>query len=606
MKRHRNDHQEQPSSSSRATMSPGKRSLTDHLGTPLQAKRATSTGDEATGASPASGQALRPDVRADMEASFGADFSSVRVVEGGLAEAMGAHAFARGDEIHMAAGRHAPDTRDGRELLGHELAHVVQQSQGRVSATGQAKAAAINDDPALEAEADRAGERAARGEAAGIGAPGAIGATPRAPLQGKFALLQPDNDDSYVYGWVDGDDGKTPPRGNFQWVGNFADLGGSPGDLLLDLDDNKLYRCRNMFGKSAPQPWVPNDKSPADQVVIEQARANIAMHMRKQEPTPSGDIGKMDFRFPAAGGALYYVGHPPGSVDPSKHTDVLFVAVDASTLEAHAKEHQVDRLGSGYDQSNYAPGKYLYVRRPQSVVETDDKPRNERSKFVFKGGSFDNPTKELHDQLVAAADLLDTSGGALQAEQTVRFTSDARGKSRDDGQCAAMQGMNAAAYALARHAPGADSTDWEWLHIRGARLGGATTAANLVAGTSSANSAMIPYEHQILEMSRWASSKQPLDVTWRVTARGRLGVAIEITWSAPAGLTRDDGGFMKSGAGERCVFNPQSAEIFDRVSRDIVWHPPRVLPPVPLWSESAGGASGGDTPPGPADQVMSD
>ena len=54
-----------------------------------------------------------------MGAAFGADFSAVRLHQGdGVAEAHGAHALTRGDEVHFAAGR-GPDE---RALLGHELA----------------------------------------------------------------------------------------------------------------------------------------------------------------------------------------------------------------------------------------------------------------------------------------------------------------------------------------------------------------------------------------------------------------------------------------------------------------------------------------------------
>lgn len=575
---------------------PGKQTLTEQLTPPVQARPATAPSESAD--SPSRAQPLRPDVRSHMEASFGADFSAVRVHESGLAEAMGAQAFARGNEIHMASGRHDPDSRSGRELLGHELAHVVQQSQGRVAATGQAKGTAINQDPALEAEADVAGERAARGEPAGVGPAGEIMPRAAAPAQGKFALVQPDNDDSYLYGWVDGDAEGQKPQGAYQWLGNYADLGGAPGDLLLNTETDTLWYCRNMFGKSPPREWKPNEKNHVDLTVLEHARANVPMHMRKREPTPSGDIGKMDFRFPSAGGVLYYVNAPPHGVDPTKYPDVRFIKVDSSTLQAHATEHQVDRLGEGYDQENYVPGQYLYVRPPPTVVDVDTKPRNERSKYTFKGGSFDQPTPELMRQIRTAADELDAQGGSLLQRQEMVFTAEARGKSRDDGQCAAMHGMNAAGYALARGAPGSEATDWEWLHIRGARLGGATSAINLVAGTSSANSHMIPYEHWILEMSRWSSSKQPLQVTWTVQAQGRLGMSIEIAWNAPAGLTREDGFFMKQNSGSR-TFNPISGEIFDRLSRDIAWEQ-RMLPPVPAfpWPSGQGGAPGGNGAPG--------
>jgi hypothetical protein len=99
-----------------------------------------------------------------MESLFVKDFSAVRVHEGPEAGAAGARAFTRGNDVHFAPGQYAPDTAAGQELLGHELSHVVQQAEGRV-AVPQAKGSAVNQDEALEREADEHGARAARGEA---------------------------------------------------------------------------------------------------------------------------------------------------------------------------------------------------------------------------------------------------------------------------------------------------------------------------------------------------------------------------------------------------------------------------------------------------------
>src|SRR5262249_35000388 len=111
------------------------------------------------------GRALDPGVQRSMEGSFGADFSSVRVHEGGHVPAIGALAYTQGADLHFAPGQYDPGSSRGRELIGHELAHVVQQAEGRVTAPAQARgAAALTADAALEAEADDLGSRAARGE----------------------------------------------------------------------------------------------------------------------------------------------------------------------------------------------------------------------------------------------------------------------------------------------------------------------------------------------------------------------------------------------------------------------------------------------------------
>ena len=112
------------------------------------------------------GKPLPQAVLARMEAAFEADFSSVRVHVGPQASRIGAIAFTTGNDIYFAPGRFQPESVHGQQLLGHELAHVIQQRQGRVRAPGAG--VAVVQDKALEAEADRLGARAAAGAAARV------------------------------------------------------------------------------------------------------------------------------------------------------------------------------------------------------------------------------------------------------------------------------------------------------------------------------------------------------------------------------------------------------------------------------------------------------
>lgn len=122
------------------------------------------------------GQSLPGPVQAKMEQAFDTDFSAVRVHQGPHAEALGALAYTQGNAVHFGPGQYDPGSQRGQELLGHELAHVVQQREGRVASTRQAKGVALNDDQGLEREADVLGQKAARGEQArtGPGAPGQV------------------------------------------------------------------------------------------------------------------------------------------------------------------------------------------------------------------------------------------------------------------------------------------------------------------------------------------------------------------------------------------------------------------------------------------------
>src|SRR5690606_28221344 len=77
------------------------------------------------------GAPLPAAIRAYLERSLGADFSTVRVHIGGLAaettRAARARAVTLGEHIAFAAGAYRPDSSEGRLLLAHELTHVIQQ-----------------------------------------------------------------------------------------------------------------------------------------------------------------------------------------------------------------------------------------------------------------------------------------------------------------------------------------------------------------------------------------------------------------------------------------------------------------------------------------------
>ncbi|MEB3266914.1 MAG: DUF4157 domain-containing protein [Leptolyngbya sp.] len=79
------------------------------------------------------GHPLSDVVRPSMEQAFGADFSSVRIhtdtESDQLNQAVQAKAFTTGQDIYFRSGEYAPGSRDGQELLAHELTHVVQQTR---------------------------------------------------------------------------------------------------------------------------------------------------------------------------------------------------------------------------------------------------------------------------------------------------------------------------------------------------------------------------------------------------------------------------------------------------------------------------------------------
>ena len=80
------------------------------------------------------GLPLAADLRSYFEPRFGQSFSHVRIHDDAAARkaagGIAARAFTFGHRIAFAAGEYAPGTSEGRRLLAHELAHVVQQREG--------------------------------------------------------------------------------------------------------------------------------------------------------------------------------------------------------------------------------------------------------------------------------------------------------------------------------------------------------------------------------------------------------------------------------------------------------------------------------------------
>jgi len=104
------------------------------------------------------GAPLDAAVRAAMEPHFRHDFGKVRVhADAAAAEsarAVHAAAYTVGRDVVFGAGRYAPDSSRGLQLIAHELTHVVQQSQA--TALGDSRLTVAPADGQAEMEADRA------------------------------------------------------------------------------------------------------------------------------------------------------------------------------------------------------------------------------------------------------------------------------------------------------------------------------------------------------------------------------------------------------------------------------------------------------------------
>ena len=129
-------------------------------GTPRDARwhalqlRAAKIAEPAPAPSAPSRSPLPAALKAGVERLSGIAMDDVRVHRNSAEPArLGALAYAHGSDIHLGPGQ--------EQHLPHEAWHVVQQKQGRVAPTAQLKAGvAVNDDQALEREADAMGTRA--------------------------------------------------------------------------------------------------------------------------------------------------------------------------------------------------------------------------------------------------------------------------------------------------------------------------------------------------------------------------------------------------------------------------------------------------------------
>ncbi len=93
------------------------------------------------------GSSLTSRVRFELEKAFSADFSAVRIHTNAIADeaarSFGAEAFTSGTNIYFRNGLFAPHFDRGRQLLIHELTHVLQQT-GRSNGQGRLKATPLN------------------------------------------------------------------------------------------------------------------------------------------------------------------------------------------------------------------------------------------------------------------------------------------------------------------------------------------------------------------------------------------------------------------------------------------------------------------------------
>ena len=115
---------------------------------------------------PSTATPLSGALRSYFEPRFGHDFSQVRIHSDSDAAASArsfkAQAYTQGNDIVFADGAFRPETRQGKRLIAHELAHVVQQDSTAFArgTVGLAEGVASHDATDADLAADRAADRA--------------------------------------------------------------------------------------------------------------------------------------------------------------------------------------------------------------------------------------------------------------------------------------------------------------------------------------------------------------------------------------------------------------------------------------------------------------
>lgn len=177
------------------------------------------------------GRPLEADVRADMEARLGHDFSDVRVHDdtaaAASATAVNAHAYTVGSNVVFQRDKYDPGTHEGKTALAHELTHVVQQRSGPVDGTSAPGGIKVSDpgdryEREAAANADRVMSAPPPVQTAAASATGPAvqrhAAEEEAPVQGMFLQRQEEEEEPVQGLYVqraEGEEEEEPVQGLF-------------------------------------------------------------------------------------------------------------------------------------------------------------------------------------------------------------------------------------------------------------------------------------------------------------------------------------------------------------------------------------------------------
>jgi hypothetical protein len=184
------------------------------------------------------GEPLPPSLRNRMEGHFGHDFSNVRVhADAGAAESaksLHAKAYTTGSHLVFGTGKYEPGSSKGRELIGHELAHVIQQREVLTGDGGPGEAEVLRDHD-LEQAARVAGDSAARDNGAST-----VGAnTPPTPTTESNTIQCADEEDTPWW------------QSALKFGATHLPIVGEPLDIMFDTVEGMEAGAKGKTGSSA-------------------------------------------------------------------------------------------------------------------------------------------------------------------------------------------------------------------------------------------------------------------------------------------------------------------------------------------------------------------
>lgn len=525
---------------------------------------------------------------------------------------LNANAFARGNEIHVGPGQ--------EKHLPEEAWHVAQQKAGKVQANTEVNGHPVNDQDHLESEAKSMGGKALQMKAA----PSNELQSGSVPTPVAQRAIEQDGDEDNVFNDPENSDvpdlyyskktiGESPIFVNADFVDELVELTEGISAYQLEgvtdaiggwfTQNSPKIGGRGGIGEEMVKPvqnllakYIANlfwtDKGNA--VKYLQAKGNPfwigkAINEAMAHPKLGGKGGGFSNRFPDGRGTivtklpidfvLKVLGLKPGSIGPG--SEIAFIHPDKVD-----KQILASFLADETPEINYTPDgqdlSILYYRKslPGNLEGGEEvNPRKAKSKFMgakVNAATYEEFAHGIGNPKSMDSSLLPGAPSTLGSGDWVDYRGKARRQGRGKGQFANMNNWNALGYAayavmLGILPESALSTDWEWLHIQGAGLGGPTNPNNLLAGTSSVNSAMIPWEDKIKEFS--AKVTRSLGETFSVRFDGlngglpNLGKLIRLSVAAPKGIKKIGLAPISKSKPITKDFHPLSIGVFDDVLR---------------------------------------